>query len=75
VTTTFGRTGRAPDPRTVTPNRSWATRDLLKRDDTVVTAHRAFLSTTSELSLRRRVAEGVAHVLRTGTPQVSGRVT
>lgn len=56
------------------PNRAPATRELLKRDDTVVSAHRAFLSTTSERSLRRRIAEGVAHVLRTGDPPPSGRV-
>jgi D-3-phosphoglycerate dehydrogenase len=56
------------------PNRSAVTRKLLDRDDVVVTAHRAFLSTQSEESLRRRVAEGVAHVLRHGEPPPSGRV-
>jgi phosphoglycerate dehydrogenase-like enzyme len=56
------------------PNRIPAGRELLERDDVVVTAHRAFLSEESELTLRRRVAEGVAHVLRHSEPPPLGRV-
>jgi D-3-phosphoglycerate dehydrogenase len=56
------------------PNESEDTRALLEREDVIVTAHRAFLSTESERSLRRRVAEGVAHVLRTNEPPLHGRV-
>ena len=56
------------------PNRDPVTLDLIKRDNVIVTAHRAFLSAASEASCRRRIAEGVAHVLRTGTPPPAGRV-
>lgn len=56
------------------PNDSDDARPLLERDDVVVSAHRAFLSAESERSLRRRVAEGVSHVLRTGDPPPLGRV-
>jgi phosphoglycerate dehydrogenase-like enzyme len=47
---------------------------LLERDDVIVSSHRAFLSAESERSLRRRIAEGVAHVLRSGAPPELGRV-
>ncbi|HXE46664.1 MAG TPA: NAD(P)-dependent oxidoreductase [Conexibacter sp.] len=56
------------------PNDSEETRALLQRDDVVVSSHRGFLSVQSEISLRRRVAEGVAHVLRSGEPPPLGRV-
>lgn len=56
------------------PNADEVNRQLLERDDVVVTAHRAFLSRESERSLRRRVVEEVAHVLRTGEPPREGRV-
>ncbi|WP_033213688.1 C-terminal binding protein [Kitasatospora phosalacinea] len=56
------------------PNRSPDTRKLLERDDVVVSSHRAFLSTESELSLRRRVAAGVRAVLLDGTAPAEGRV-
>lgn len=49
-------------------------RRLLKLPNVIVSAHRAFLSEQSEESLRRRVAQGVAHVLATGTPPPQGRV-
>lgn len=56
------------------PNETAETRALLERDDVIVSAHRAFLSAESERSLRRRVAEGVAHVLCTSEPPPLGRV-
>ena len=56
------------------PNRDPVTKELLKRDNVIVTAHRAFLSAESEASLRRRVAEGIAHVLRTSEPPPYGRI-
>jgi phosphoglycerate dehydrogenase-like enzyme len=56
------------------PNRNPATARLLEFDNVVVTAHRAFLSSTSELSQRTRVAEEVAWVLDTGEPPRFGRV-
>lgn len=56
------------------PNDAGDTRALLERDDVVVTAHRAFLSEESERSLRRRVAEGVSHVLKRSEPPPWGRV-
>jgi phosphoglycerate dehydrogenase-like enzyme len=56
------------------PNRDADTRKLLERDDVVVSAHRAFLSQESEVSLRRRVAEDVARVLREGRAPGAGRL-
>lgn len=56
------------------PNETVEGRELLERDDVVVTAHRAFLSAESEESVRRRVAEEVASVLRVGRPPSFGRV-
>jgi phosphoglycerate dehydrogenase-like enzyme len=56
------------------PNATADTLELLRRDDVLVTAHRGFLSQESELSLRRRVAEGIAHVLSSDTPPPFGRV-
>jgi phosphoglycerate dehydrogenase-like enzyme len=56
------------------PNESPVARKLLERDDVVVSSHRAFLSVESELSLRRRVAQGVRTVLTTGLPPPEGRV-
>jgi len=57
------------------PNRCPVTRQLLESDDVVVSAHRAFLSAESELSLRRRVAHGVAAVLRGGSMPPVGVIT
>jgi D-3-phosphoglycerate dehydrogenase / 2-oxoglutarate reductase len=57
------------------PNDDPVARQLLDRDDVVVSAHRAFLSVESQLSLRRRVAETVASVLRGGPMPAEGRVT
>ena len=56
------------------PNASPEGRALLARENVIFTAHRAFLSDASERSLRRRVAEGVAHVLRRGEPPPIGRI-
>jgi D-3-phosphoglycerate dehydrogenase len=56
------------------PNDAPVARKLLERDDVVVSSHRAFLSVESELSLRRRVADGVRAVLSTGVPPPNGRV-
>lgn len=56
------------------PNRCECARRLLARDNVIVTAHRAFLSDASERSLRRRVAEGVAHVLMHDEPPPMGRL-
>lgn len=57
------------------PNRCQVARRLLDSDDVVVSSHRAFLSAESELSLRQRVAEGVASVLHGGPVPAVGRVT
>ena len=57
------------------PNDDPVARELLDRDDVVVSAHRAFLSVESQLSLRRRVAETVAAELQGGAPPAVGRVT
>jgi D-3-phosphoglycerate dehydrogenase len=56
------------------PNASPVARKLLERDDVIVTSHRAFLSTESEASLRRRVAQGVRAVLVDGVPPPEGRL-
>lgn len=56
------------------PNRSAVTRELLTRDNVIVSSHRAFLSEESELSLRRRVAAGVRTVLVEDVPPIDGRV-
>jgi len=57
------------------PNRDPVNRALLERPDVVVSSHRAFLSESSDLALRRRTAAEVAHVLRTGEPPRTGRLT
>lgn len=57
------------------PNRSPVTRRLIEADNVIVSAHRAFLSTESEQSLRRRVADGVMSVLRSGLMPTVGVVT
>lgn len=49
-------------------------KELLTFPNTLVTAHRAFLSTTSEHSQRLRVAQQVHHVLTTGAPPLLGRL-
>lgn len=48
---------------------------VVRLPNVVVSSHRAFLSAESEESSRRRVAEGILHVLRTGTPPLFGHVT
>lgn len=48
---------------------------VVRLPNVVVTSHRAFLSAESEESSRRRVAEGIRHVLRTGAPPPFGHVT
>jgi phosphoglycerate dehydrogenase-like enzyme len=55
------------------PNATEVGRELLGRDDVIVSSHRAFLSAESETSLRRRVAAGVRSVLIDKTPP-DGRV-
>lgn len=57
------------------PNRAPVTRQLINTDNVIVSAHRAFLSAESEQSLRRRVAEGVSSVLRSGRMPAAGVVT
>ncbi|MEU5692003.1 C-terminal binding protein [Actinosynnema sp. NPDC020468] len=56
------------------PNDDAVGRELLGRQDVIVSAHRAFLSAESETSLRRRVADGVRHVLTRNEPPPFGRV-
>jgi D-3-phosphoglycerate dehydrogenase len=56
------------------PNATPVSRKLLDRDDVIVSSHRAFLSTESELSVRRRVAAGVRAVLVDGVAPPEGRV-
>ncbi|HKR12813.1 MAG TPA: C-terminal binding protein [Pyrinomonadaceae bacterium] len=48
---------------------------IVKMENVVVTSHRAFLSEESQVSQRRRAAEGVLHVLKTGRPPAVGHVT
>lgn len=57
------------DPRSEAVNRQ-----LTDRDDVLVSAHRAFLSEASELSLRLRVAEEVRWVLDHDLPPRVGRI-
>jgi phosphoglycerate dehydrogenase-like enzyme len=57
------------------PNATPEGRALLRHQRVVFTAHRAFLSTEAEVSQRRRIAEGVAHVLRRHQPPIDGRVS
>jgi phosphoglycerate dehydrogenase-like enzyme len=56
------------------PNATETGRQLLARDDVVVSAHRAFLSRESELSVRRRIAAVVRAVLTEGVAPAEGRV-
>jgi phosphoglycerate dehydrogenase-like enzyme len=56
------------------PNATETGRRLLARDDVVVSAHRAFLSRESELSVRRRIATVVRAVLTEGVAPAEGRV-
>ncbi|WP_206502822.1 C-terminal binding protein [Streptomyces chrestomyceticus] len=49
-------------------------KEILSLPNTVVTAHRAFLSDASERSQRLRVAEEIHHVLLTGQPPRFGRL-
>jgi phosphoglycerate dehydrogenase-like enzyme len=46
---------------------------IVKRANVLVTPHSAFRSDEAEISQRRRVAEGVLHVLRSGEPPPFGR--
>jgi phosphoglycerate dehydrogenase-like enzyme len=56
------------------PNLDPDAQALLRHEQVIVTAHRAFLSDVSERSLRERVAKGVGRVLHTGEPPAEGRV-
>lgn len=56
------------------PNADEVNRRLVARPDVVVSSHRAFLSTASEQSQRRRVAQEVSRVLAGGVPR-HGRLT
>jgi phosphoglycerate dehydrogenase-like enzyme len=46
---------------------------IITRENVLVTPHSAFRSDEAEISQRRRVAEGVLHVVRTGEPPPFGR--
>jgi D-3-phosphoglycerate dehydrogenase len=46
---------------------------IVRRPNVLVTPHSAFRSVEAEISQRRRVAEGVLHVLQTGEPPPFGR--
>ena len=56
------------------PNTTAIGRQLLDRENVVVSAHRAFLSQESERSVRRRVAHVLRAVLTAGEPPAEGRV-
>lgn len=56
------------------PNADPVNRELLAFDNVIVSAHCAYLSATSEQSLRRRVAQLGLHVLQTGDAPSFGRV-
>jgi phosphoglycerate dehydrogenase-like enzyme len=56
------------------PNADPVNRQLLAFDNVIVSAHCAFLSATSEVSLRRRAAQLGLHVLQTGDAPTFGRV-
>jgi phosphoglycerate dehydrogenase-like enzyme len=57
------------------PNDDEWNQKMLPFDNVVVSSHRAFLSTESELSQRRRVAEELLYVLDTGLPPRWGNLT
>jgi phosphoglycerate dehydrogenase-like enzyme len=57
------------------PNRDPTNSSLLEHPKVIASSHRAFLSETSNIALRRRVAVEVAHVLETGEPPRNGRLT
>jgi len=46
---------------------------IVQRGNVLVTPHSAFRSDEAEISQRRRVAQGVLHVLQTGEPPIFGR--
>jgi D-3-phosphoglycerate dehydrogenase len=48
---------------------------VVKLPNVVVTSHRAYLSQASEVSQRRRTAEALLEVLRTGRPPAVGHLT
>ncbi|MBC5811454.1 MAG: C-terminal binding protein [Candidatus Eremiobacteraeota bacterium] len=56
------------------PNEHPVNRALLAFDNTIVSAHCAFLSNESERSVRRRAAEEIRHVLDAGEPPRFGRL-
>jgi phosphoglycerate dehydrogenase-like enzyme len=56
------------------PNTHPLNKQLLAFDNVIVSAHCAYLSTESEASLRRRVAQLALHVLETGDAPAFGRV-
>jgi phosphoglycerate dehydrogenase-like enzyme len=47
--------------------------EIITRENVLVTPHSAFRSAEAEVSQRRRVAEGILHVTRTGDPPPFGR--
>lgn len=57
------------------PNAHPANKRILSFDNVIVTSHRAFLSSEAERSQRLRVAKQVLHVLETGEPPTSGRLS
>jgi len=56
------------------PNANPINKEILKFSNVLVTPHTAFRSVESEYSQRRRVAEGVLHVLETGKSPEFGRI-
>lgn len=48
---------------------------VVKLPNVVVSSHRAFLSEESAISQRRRTAEGILSVLKTGKPPAAGHLT
>jgi phosphoglycerate dehydrogenase-like enzyme len=48
---------------------------VVKLPNVVATSHRAYLSEEAEASQRRRIAEGLLEVLRTGRPPSAGHLT
>lgn len=57
------------------PNVTPANKRILGFENVIVTSHRAFLSADAERSQRLRVAKQVMHVLETGEPPYSGRLS
>jgi phosphoglycerate dehydrogenase-like enzyme len=56
------------------PNVTLVNKQLLRFDNVIVSAHCAYLSAESEVSLRQRAAQLALHVLQTGDAPAFGRV-